>query len=178
MRKISLLQRIQTLALTAVVAFSCLVPMPVFAAEKDTTVVIEDQNVSVDSIMRSGIETLPVGQWYNVGTFSFSGHNVTSVKTIPGEWLTLGIQYSQSSSDAGSGPMLLTVTIIDYYTGEAIDSAQYPIANPSSTYTQEDFYMGYAGRKVHIRFDLSSTNGSTVERSANVNTFKSYVTKL
>lgn len=172
MRKISLLKRIQTLALTMVMAFACLNPMSVYAAD-DTKVITESAGGE-----KSGVETLPEGKWYNIGSFSFSGYNVTPVKTVPGEYLTLGIQYDQASYDAGSGPMLLTVKIKDYYTGEYIDSAQYPIADPSSLYTQEDFYMGYAGRKIQIRFELSSTNGSTVERSANVNTFRSYVTKL
>lgn len=172
MRKMGLFKRIQTLALTVVMALSCFNPMSVCAAD-DTKVVGE--NTGGD---RAGVETLPEGEWYNIGSFSFSDHNVTPVKTIPGEWLTLGIQYSQADDDPGVGPMVLTVTIIDYYTGQYVDSAVYPIANPSSTYTQEDFYMGYDGRKVHIRFDLSSTNGSTAERSADVNVFRSYVTDL
>ena len=172
MRKMGLFKRIQTLALTMVMAFSCFNPMSVCAAD-DTKIVGE--NTGGD---RSGVETLPEGQWYNIGTFSFEDHNVTPVKTIPGEWLTLKIQYSQAYDDPGTGPMQLTVTIIDYYTGAYIDSEVYPIANPSSVTHQEDFYMGYEGRKVHIRFDLSSTNGSTAVRSADVNVFQSYVTDV
>lgn len=172
MRKIELLRRIRSLALTVAIAFACLTPLPAYAA--DYTNGIAESTGSE----RSGVETLPEGKWYDIGSFSFTDSNVTPVKTVPGEYLTLGIQYEKASFDAGSGPMLLTIRIMDYYTSEYIATEQYPIADPSSYYTQMDFYMGYAGRKINIKFELSSTNGSTVKRSAKVNTFRSYVTKL
>jgi len=172
MRKTKLLRRIQSLALFGAMVLTCLTPVSVYAADYTNEV---PQSAGIE---RAGVETLPEGQWYDIGSFSFTDSNVTPVKTVPGEWLTLGIQYEKASYDAGSGPMLLTIRIMDYYTGEYIATEQYPIADPSSYYTQMDFYMGYAGRKIQIRFELSSTNGSTVRRSAKVNRFCSYVTKL
>lgn len=86
-------KKVLTLMMSIVMLLACVIPVRVSAA---------------------GTETLPVGEYY-VGNFTFTDQNLTPVKTMPSgaQDLYFKILFTKASTDAGIGPVKLTVQIRD-----------------------------------------------------------------
>ena len=156
--------------LVAIMLATTMIPTNVSAA---TSKKIVSENVTP----RAGEEVLPIG-YHSIGSFVFYNNNLTPVKTVEGRYLQLMLGYSVASSDSGIGGIRLTVQIRDAYTGAVIGSYQGTVERGATTYaTTQSFDLGYAGRKVRIFFDASSSGASNGNyRSAYIQSFTSHVT--
>ncbi len=110
----------------------------------------------------SGVETLPLDTWYFVGSFSFTGYNITPVKTVEGRYLTIYVDFYKPSWDSGTGGVKLEIAIKDYYTGSLITNFVSMGTSTGNTVSNSTtFDLGYSGRKVHIYFKEKSADGSS-----------------
>lgn len=112
----------------------------------------------------AGVETFKLNNNYHVGSFTFTCDNTTPQKTVQGRYLYIYLKMKRSSSDKGvaSTPIRVTVKVLDSSTLKQIGGTKTYILQPGS-YTSGGFEtdLGYAGRKVNIRFDSYSYNGPT-----------------
>lgn len=128
-------------------------------------------------VYAAGIETLPYGP-HNIGSFTFTNTNTTPEKTVSGTNVSFMINFKKASIDAGVGNVKLTVKVLDANTGAVISNTYYSNANEdgSDTFIMVPCECGYAGRKVKIWFDASSTGPSNGHyRSITITEFTSYV---
>lgn len=147
----------------------------VWAADPEETFT----NDNSDVITRAGTETLPLG-WYLIQQhFTITNNNLTRVKTVSGRYMKLKFSWMVSTEDKGLGGEIITIKIKDATTGKYID-------NLTVTDTVSDkwilmpfeytFDLGYAGRKVQIFTDVSSSGSSNGHyRSADFYDYQTYV---
>lgn len=125
---------------------------------------------------RAGTEDLPIG-YTSMGSFIFYDTNLTPVKTVLGRHMTLMFGYSVASDDQGLGGIRLTVEIRDAYSGAVISSYQGTVERGKTKYVSHPVDLGYAGRKIRIFFDASSSGQSNGNfRRAYIQTFSAQVT--
>lgn len=131
----------------------------------------------------AGVETLPLGSGYDIGSFSFQDCTGTHKKTIEGRYAKFLIQFKRSSTlDNGiaTTPIKLTVELRDYYTDQRIGSPHYAVVEYGhSTLTLTPKWdTGTTGREVYLFFDASSYNGPTNGgyRGVDIDVFQSEVT--
>lgn len=152
----------------------------VFAAEPKKTVVTETvANDSGDAVTRAGTETLPLG-WYLIQQhFTITNNNLSPVKTVSGRYMKLKFSWMVSTADKGLGGETITIKIKDATTGRYIN-------NLTVTDTVSDkwilmpfectYDLGYAGRKIQIFTDVSSSGSSNGNyRSADFYDYQTYV---
>lgn len=128
------------------------------------------------SASAAGRETLPSGI-YEIGSFTFQNTNLSPVKTVSGTKLGLGISFKKAPTDKGIGNVKLTVQIRDANTG-AVLVQKTEVANEGGNkmLTIAPIDLGYAGRKIKIWYDASSTGASNGNfRSITCNSVKSCV---
>jgi hypothetical protein len=127
----------------------------------------------------AGEETLPVGTWYDIGSFSFTNVNFSPWKTVEGRYLTMRVDFHKPTWDAGLGEVKLTMDIRDAYTGQSI-YGPFVVGTTSGTTVVSCVYynidLGYAGRVIQFWFDASSVGTSNGNyRSLTIDIFRVYV---
>lgn len=165
-----------------VMLFGCFGTINAFAAESDTTVAVEDETPNDSGskpILKAGTETLPLG-WYMIQQhFTITNNNLSPVKTVSGRYMKLKFSWMVSTQDTGLGGEIITIKIKDATTGNYISGL-------TVTDTVSDkwilmpfectFDLGYAGRKIQIFTDVSSSGSSNGNyRSADFYDYQTYV---
>lgn len=174
-KRVNFSRRILAGALALVLCLGCMGATSASAAEVET--MSTSSTGTGNTVMpRAGVETLPYGQWYDVGTFTFTDANITPTKTVPGRYLTLAIGFKKASIDAGLGDIKLKIQIRDANNNPITDYLDYGTAGELPHFCQDIIDLGWAGREIHIVFDACSAGTSNGNyRSAEIMYFRTYV---